>query len=44
MPTSGATEVKKLVTVKGITHYGIYIEKRKAAQELAVDWFDKHLK
>ena len=39
-----ATGVKKLVTVKGITHYGIYREKRKEAQQLAVDWFTKHLK
>ena len=39
-----ATGVKKLVTVKGIKHYGIYREKRKKAQQLALEWFDKHLK
>ena len=36
--------VKKLVTVKGIKHYGIYYEKRKEAQKLALDWFNEHLK
>ncbi len=39
-----ATGVKKLVTVEGIKHYGIYREKRSAAQQLAVDWFREHLK
>lgn len=39
-----ATGVKKLVTVKGIKHYGIYFEKRKEAQQLAVDWFNQNLK
>jgi hypothetical protein len=39
-----APGVKKLVTVKGIKHYGIYIEKRKEAQTLAIDWFKEHLK
>ncbi len=39
-----ATGVKKLVTVKGIKHYGIYLEKRKEAQKLALDWFNVHLK
>ncbi|MFT4558401.1 MAG: dienelactone hydrolase [Planctomycetaceae bacterium] len=38
-----ANGVKKLVTVKGIKHYGIYTEKRKEAQQLAIDWFRKHL-
>ncbi len=38
-----ATGVKKLVTVKGIKHYGIYQEKRKEAQQLAIDWFSEHL-
>lgn len=38
-----ATGVKKLVTVKGIKHYGIYTEKRKEAQQLAIDWFSEHL-
>ncbi len=39
-----ATGVKKLVEVPGITHYGIYREKREYAQQLAVEWFDQHLK
>jgi hypothetical protein len=39
-----ATGIKKLVTIKGIKHYGIYSEKRKEAQQLALDWFDEHLK
>ena len=38
-----ATGVKELVTIKGIKHYGIYYEKRKEAQQLAIDWFRKHL-
>ena len=39
-----AKGVKKLVTVKGIKHYGIYGEKRQQAQGLAVEWFREHLK
>ena len=39
-----ASGVKKLVTIEGIKHYGIYSEKRKEAQQLAVDWFKQHLK
>jgi hypothetical protein len=39
-----ATGIKKLVTVNGIKHYGIYNEKRKQAQQLAIDWYDEHLK
>lgn len=39
-----ANGVKKLVSVKGIQHYGIYSEKRKEAQQLAIDWFTEHLK
>jgi dienelactone hydrolase len=35
---------KKLVIVPGITHYGIYMQARKQAQQLAIDWFDEHLK
>jgi dienelactone hydrolase len=35
---------KKLVIVPGITHYGIYLQARKKAQQLAIDWFDEHLK
>jgi dienelactone hydrolase len=39
-----AKGTKKLVVVKGIKHYGIYHEKRKEAQTLALDWFKEHLK
>jgi dienelactone hydrolase len=39
-----ATGVKKLVTVKGIKHYGIYNEGRGQAQKEAIAWFDEHLK
>ena len=39
-----ATGIKKLVVIKGIKHYGIYYEKRKEAQKLALDWFTEHLK
>lgn len=39
-----AAGIKKLATIKGIRHYGIYSEKRKEAQQLALDWFDEHLK
>ena len=39
-----ATGVKKLVTIKGITHYGIYKEARDQAQKEAITWFDQHLK
>jgi dienelactone hydrolase len=35
---------KKLVTIPNITHYGIYKEAREQAQNLAVEWFDAHLK
>jgi uncharacterized protein len=35
---------KKLVTIPGITHYGIYGPDRPHAQKLAVEWFDEHLK
>ena len=35
---------KKLVTVPKITHYGIYREARKQAQQMAIDWFNEHLK
>lgn len=35
---------KKLVTIPGITHYGIYGEARPRAQALAIAWFDEHLK
>ncbi len=39
-----ATGPKKLVIVPKIKHYGIYLEARKQAQQLALDWFDAHLK
>jgi dienelactone hydrolase len=39
-----STGVKKLVTIKGIKHYGIYYEARGQAQKEAIAWFDEHLK
>jgi hypothetical protein len=39
-----ATGVKKLVTIPGIKHYGIYSEARGQAQREALAWFDEHLK
>jgi dienelactone hydrolase len=39
-----ATGPKKLVIVPNIKHYGIYFEARKKAQELAIDWYNEHLK
>jgi dienelactone hydrolase len=39
-----ATGVKKLVTIPGIKHYGIYNEARGRAQQEAIAWFDEHLK
>jgi uncharacterized protein len=39
-----ATGPKKLVVVPKIRHYGIYLEARKQAQQLALEWFDAHLK
>ena len=39
-----ATGPKKLVTVKGIKHYGIYHQKRAEAQRLALEWYNQHLK
>lgn len=35
---------KKLVTIQGITHYGVYIQARKRCQQEAIAWFDEHLK
>jgi dienelactone hydrolase len=35
---------KKLVILPGITHYGVYLQARKQAQQIAIDWFDEHLK
>jgi dienelactone hydrolase len=39
-----ATGPKKLVVIPKIKHYGIYLEARKQAQQLAVEWYDEHLK
>lgn len=36
--------VKKLVTIPGIKHYGIYGEARDRAEREAVAWLDEHLK
>jgi len=30
--------------IPSIKHYGIYNEARGSAIELAIDWFDQHLK
>jgi internalin A len=38
-----ATGVKKLVSIPGIKHYGIYKEARDQAQKEAIAWFDAHL-
>jgi outer membrane protein assembly factor BamB/dienelactone hydrolase len=35
---------KKLVTIPGISHYGIYLQARSQAQKLAIEWYDAHLK
>jgi dienelactone hydrolase len=35
---------KKLVTIPGITHYGIYGPARPRAQQLVIAWYDEHLK
>ena len=35
---------KKLVIIPEIKHYGIYREAKKRAQELAIAWYDEHLK
>ena len=39
-----AAGVKKLMTIKGIKHYGIYNEAREQAQNEAIAWYDEHLK
>lgn len=39
-----ATGIKKLITIPGIKHYGIYNEARDRAQKEALAWFDEHLK
>ena len=35
---------KKLVEIKGITHYGIYREARAEATKLAIEWYGEYLK
>ncbi len=35
---------KKLVVIPGITHYGVYLQARKQAQQAALAWYDEHLK
>ena len=35
---------KKLVVIPKITHYGVYLQARKQAQDLAIGWYDEHLK
>jgi uncharacterized protein len=35
---------KKLVSIPGISHYGIYGLARPQARKLAITWFDEHLK
>ncbi len=40
---AAATGVKKLVTIPGIKHYGIYREARERAQRMAIEWFGEHL-
>ena len=39
-----AEGAKKLVTIPGIKHYGIYNEARDRAEKEAIAWFDEHLK
>ena len=33
-----------MVTIPGISHYGIYGQARPQAQKLAIEWFDEQLK
>ncbi len=39
-----ATGVKKLITIPGIKHYGVYNEARDRAQKETIAWFDEYLK
>ena len=41
---SKTTGPRKLVIIPEIKHYGIYREAKKQAQELAIAWYDEHLK
>ena len=38
-----ATGPKKLVIVPDIKHYGIYMQARDKAQQMAIAWYDEHL-
>ena len=35
---------KKIITVPGITHYGVYLQAHKSCQDAAIRWFDEQLK
>ena len=35
---------KKLVSIPGITHYGVYQQARQQATTLAIEWFNQYLK
>jgi len=35
---------KKIITIPGITHYGVYLQARQTCQEAAIRWFDEQLK
>ncbi len=35
---------KRLITIPGITHYGIYFAKKAEAEQMSLEWFDEHLK
>jgi len=39
-----ASDPKRRVVIPGIAHYGIYGAAREQAADLAIDWFDRHLK
>ena len=39
-----ATGPKKLVTIPDITHYGVYLQAKKQAQQDAFAWYDANLK
>jgi dienelactone hydrolase len=34
---------KRLLTIPGITHYGVYLQARKRCQDEAIAWFKEHL-
>jgi len=35
---------RKLVALPNTGHYGVYREARQQVQQLAIEWFDAHLK